>query len=242
VNPTDVIGDAVTLFHADCLDVLRHLPAGSVDAVVTDPPYSEVIHAGARTGRPDRSLVTFASITDGQFLDIARESVRLASRWVLMTCDWRHAAAAEREMPAAYIRCGVWVKPDAAPQFTGDRPAAGWEAVLILHRPGRKRWNGGGHHAVWTCPVERNNVHPTQKPLKLVREWLRLFTDPGDVVLDPFMGSGTTGVACLQTGRRFVGVELDKGHYETARRRLAHAAGEGTLFAPPKQLTFGGEG
>lgn len=234
------------LIQGDCLEVLKGLESGSVDAVVTDPPYSEVTHAGARGARPGVSLttaklVTFQSIDAEQFLAICRESVRVAKRWVVMTCDWRHAAAAEAAMPREFIRCGVWVKPDAAPQFTGDRPAAGWEAILMLHRTGRKRWGGGGHHAVWTHHVERNASHPTQKPLSLVRQWLRLFTDPGETVLDPFMGSGTTGVACVREGRDFIGVELSPDYFAVAKRRIEEAEacrdgrGVGELFAPAER-------
>jgi len=98
------------------------------------------------------------------------------------------------------------------------------EPVVIASRPGRKRWNGGGAHAVWTCPVEREGrVHPAQKPLALMQTMVRLFSDPGELVLDPFTGSGTTGVAALSLGRRFEGWELDPGYASLARSRLARA-------------------
>lgn len=236
MEPTNRIGDDCHLYLGDCRDVLASMADGSVDCVITDPPYAEKTHAGARGARPGETLttvpiITFESIDDEAFLALCTECVRVARRWVLLTCDWRHSAAAERSgLPV--IRCGVWVKPDSAPQFTGDRPGTGWEAVLILHRKGRKRWNGGGHHAVWTHPVERNNVHPTQKPYRLVREWVRLFTDPGETILDPYMGSGTTGMAAMREGRGFVGIEIDPAHYATARDRLVRGtgAGPGQLF------------
>jgi len=68
--------------------------------------------------------------------------------------------------------------------------------------------------------------HPTVKPLALMRYLVNLVTRPEHVVLDPFMGSGTTGVACMALGRRFIGVELDEGYLEIAKRRIAHAAAE----------------
>lgn len=228
--PTET--DPVRVICGDALEVLPTLPDGCVDHVITDPPYSEKIHSGARSTRPGVDLtvvklVTFASIDDDAFLALSRESIRVARRWVFMTCDWRHAARAEREMPLEFIRCGVWVKPDAAPQFTGDRPGAGWEAILILHRKGRKRWNGGGHHATWSHGVERSNVHPTQKPIALVRKWVRDFTDPGDLILDPFAGSGTTGVAAIAEGRRCILIERDPTYAELCRKRVAEAMGMG---------------
>jgi site-specific DNA-methyltransferase (adenine-specific) len=233
------VGD-VRLILGDCLDVLKSMDAGSVDAVVTDPPYSAKTHAGARsrviTGRSALTeyagatpLVSYAPLSMDDYLAAAKECVRVARRWVVMTCDWRHAAAAEAELPV--VRLGVWVKPDAAPQFSGDRPACGWEAVLILHRPGRKRWNGGGLPAVWRCGIQRKGVHPSQKPLPLLRQWIEQFTDEDETILDPFMGSGTTGVACVQTGRRFVGVEIDPAYFAIAERRVAEAQAACPLFA-----------
>ncbi len=237
--------EPVTVVHGDALAMMRALPDGCVDHVITDPPYAEKTHAGARTTRPGVGLttvpiVTFDSIGDAMFLDLCRECVRVARRWVIMTCDWRHAAAAECDGRVPVIRTGVFLKPDAAPQFTGDRPGTGWEAVLMLHREGRKRWNGGGHHAVWTFNVERNNVHPTQKPLALVRKWLHQFTDPGELVLDPYAGSGTTAVACCHEGRRCILVERDPTYVEVCRKRVADALAEGpqSLFRSVQPSLF----
>jgi site-specific DNA-methyltransferase (adenine-specific) len=112
------------------------------------------------------------------------------------------------------------------PQFTGDRPGTGFEAATICHAPGKMRWNGGGHAAIWThaarygCNTQEPNGHPTPKPIDLMLELVELFTDPDEVVLDPFCGSGTTGVACLRLGRRFIGIEKDAGFAQVARERL----------------------
>ena len=101
-----------------------------------------------------------------------------------------------------------------------------------MHRPGRKRWNGGGSRAFWSfCVEHEDRVHPTQKPLALMLRLVEQFTDPGDVVLDPFCGSGTTGVACLRLGRRFVGVERDERYAALARERLLAESSGLTLRA-----------
>ena len=123
------------------------------------------------------------------------------------------------------MRFGLWVKPNYPPQISGDRPATGWEAVAILHRQGKKQWNGGGHCAVWqdTNALQNQKEHPTQKPISLYSKWIELFTNPGDTVLDPFMGSGTTGVACMKLGRNFIGIEKDAGYFKIAERRIAEA-------------------
>jgi len=136
-----------------------------------------------------------------------------------MSCPWQHAALLEKA-GVPLVRLGIWHKPNGAPQFTGDRPGVGWEAIAILHREGRKHWNGGGHHAVWVCNVEHGK-HPTQKPLKLLADWVMKFTDEGETVLDPFMGSGTTGLACMKLGRKFIGIEKRPDYFALACRRIA---------------------
>ncbi len=120
-------------------------------------------------------------------------------------------------------RIGIWVKPDGQPQFSGDRPGVGYESIVITHAKGRSRWNGGGKVGVFTFIKNSpggSHFHETQKPLPLMLELVELFTDPDDLILDPFCGSGTTGVACLRLGRRFIGIERDTKYAAIAVERL----------------------
>lgn len=112
-------------------------------------------------------------------------------------------------------------KPNPAPQMSGDRPSTGWEAIAILHRPGRKKWNGGGKCAVWRHNRVDAKYHPSQKPLSLLRELIRLFSNPGEKILDPFAGSAAVGVACMQTSRSYLGIEKDAKFFGIAQKRLA---------------------
>ena len=222
-----IIGNA-ELYCGDCMEVLSGMDDASIDHIITDPPYAEQTHKGARTGKGDDVLINFDSITDDYFLNFCAESVRVAKRWVVMTCEWRHAAKIEAtDLPL--IRLGVWHKPNGAPQFTGDRPGTGWEAVAILHRKGKKKWNGGGHHAVWTVN-KTEGEHPTQKPLLLVRTWVEQFTDKGDIIFDPFMGAGTTGVGCVDRERKFIGVEKNQKYFDIACKRIEQAQQQLKLF------------
>lgn len=218
-----------TLYLGDAFEILPTMADASVDHVITDPPYAEQTHKGARTGNVDDILIDFEHITNEQFIDACKQLVRVARRWVIMTCEWRHAAFAEQAgLPV--VRLGVWIKPNGVPQFTGDRPGMGWEAVLLLHREGQKRWNGGGHHAVWTFNKIQADFHPTQKPLPLIKKWIAQFTDMGETILDPFAGSGTTGVACLQTSRHFIGIEKDAARHAVALKRIQDAAAQPMLL------------
>jgi site-specific DNA-methyltransferase (adenine-specific) len=228
-----IIGNA-QLWLGDCRDILPTL--GRVDHVFSDPPYGvEETHGShlsgvkLRDGRAAGQAISFEGITQEQLQAFAAQWVGMASRWVVFSCEWKHA----HSLPHL-IRLGIWRKPDGAPQFTGDRPGTGWEAVAICHKEGRKRWNGGGKHAVWTVPKGVGDGHPTQKPVPLLREWVADFTDPGETILDPFMGSGTTGVAAVQMGRRFIGIEREPKYFDIACRRIEEAQKQADLFITPE--------
>lgn len=234
---------------ADCLAVLPTIPTGSVGAVVTDPPYgADETHDAhlsgitLRNGEPARQALGFDGISERECVRLAGEWVNAAVGWVVFTCEWKFAKALDDA--GLLVRLGIWRKPDGAPQFTGDRPGTGWEAVAICHRPGRKKWNGGGSHAFWTFPKAQNTSgHPTGKPVGLFQAFVEAFTNEGDLILDPFCGSGTTGVAAIKTGRRFIGIEIDPGYADIARRRISDAVP--TLFEREPEAVqsplFGGD-
>ncbi len=236
----------VTLYHGDCREVLPLI--GSAHHVITDPPYSEHVHGAARSSRMqsanDRGGRFGADVRrNGRNVDLgfvhlspdlrgfcAEQFARISTRWVLVFSDIESSHLWRDDLETAgldYVRTGAWVKLGSTPQFSGDRPATGFEAVTIAHPKGRKRWNGGGKHALWTHPIVldrgRNGarLHTTQKPLSLMGELVGLFTDEGQTILDPFAGSGTTLVAAKQAGRKAIGVELEERYCEIAAKRLS---------------------
>lgn len=136
------------------------------------------------------------------------------------------------------VRIMTWVAVAGAPQFTGDRPSAGAQAIVLAHRASGKRWNGGGKAGVYVYPVVTNSnghrgdrVHTTQKPVELMMALVADFTDPNDVILDPFAGSGTTGVACLRLGRRCILIEQKPEYAATCIERLRAEESDSTLSA-----------
>jgi hypothetical protein len=118
------LADGVTCILEDC----REVDIPNVDVCITDPPYAEKTHAGARTGGGDEFLIDFASITDAEFVAFCERFSGLAARWVIMTCDWRHAAEVERRLPDLFIRAGVWIKPNGMPQYTAAPPGKRYSA------------------------------------------------------------------------------------------------------------------
>lgn len=225
---------------ADCLgpEGLVTLADKSVDHVITDPPYEAEAHRKSKRATPGRDgrfgvsdfQIDFAPITEESRSDVARQAVRAARGWVLVFCQvdaverWR---AALESAGASWRRASIWVKPDSTPQFTGDRPAQGFECIAMAWAGGgRSRWNGGGKRGLYefNChDFEGGRDHPTMKPLPLMESLVRDFTDPGELICDPFAGSGTTGVAAKRLGRSFIGFERDPKYFEIARKRIESA-------------------
>lgn len=216
--------EAVTIYHGDCREIVPTL--GKFDAVISDPPYGDKdTHARhlSTVALKDKNragkALGFTGINEDQAVQLASMWVEVARRWVVFTCEWKFMAALDRA--GILVRFGIWRKPDGAPQFTGDRPGMGWEAVAICHKPGKKRWNGGGSHAFWEFSKgSYASAHPTQKPVGLFADFVRKFTDAGDMILDPFAGSGTTGRAAKDLGRKAVLIERVKRLEDAGDRML----------------------
>lgn len=223
------------VIHGDNADVLPMLPDKSVAHVITDPPYEIDAHTNGRrvlfngtNARVEAAPLSFEMISEEGRAWFAEQSVRLSAGWILAFCQieavgkWRERF---EEFGGKWRRGCLWIK-GGMPQLTGDRPAAGAEAAALAWAGrGRSSWNGGGRAGVWHHGHQSDGpsarVHETQKPLALMLELVELFTDPNEIILDPFAGSGTTGVACLRLGRRFIGVEKDAKYAAVARERLA---------------------
>lgn len=210
-----------TLYLGDCLDLLGH--AAHADAIVTDPPYG--IEGSWTPGGDGNSW--------GKFVD-ETGSIE-AAKW-----DIRPAAAIrailERECPKI-----IW-----GGQYFEGLPASGawlvWDKIV-------RNFTSGHCELAWTNlgnPIRafsyshgqlanEDKEHPTQKPLPLMK-WCLGFLKDSSTILDPFMGSGTTGVAAVQTGKRFIGIEVNPKYFEIACRRIEAAHLQPDLFVPIPEL------
>lgn len=227
--------------------LLSELEDGAVDAILTDPPYSAHVHAnmssgtamkrqvdGGKGGGIPRVEMAFDALRQ---YDFVRDFPRVAKRWTLSFCAvedfgaYRGAVGAEQ-----WVRGGIWFKPNSMGQLTGDRPAAAYEGIAIMHRKTKKQWNGRGSFAYWSAELDEElghyvhngtrgekGRHPNQKPLNLCLELVAKFTNRGETVLDPFCGSGRIGEACVLLGRNYIGLDADAEWVEKARKRLTKA-------------------
>lgn len=234
---------AVRLYLGDCREILPTLEA--VDHVITDPPFTQRTSENARSGGPAFGMVSDRTVSfdgiDGLERELAASFLSSAQRWVITFCALeqlgRYADAAAEQ----WVRGTVWHRTNSAPQFTGDRPGQSCEGIAIMHRKGRKRWNRGGSSLFYEGPTvnsvgdkDRGTAHPTTKPAWLMASVVSDFTDPGDLILDPFAGSGTTAVAAKRLGRRCILIEREEKYCEIAAKRLSQGALD--LFGSPESV------
>jgi site-specific DNA-methyltransferase (adenine-specific) len=212
---------------------LASLPDRSVDVFITDPPYEAEAHTEQRRQKPAgwregkgavEAPLSFPAITEAEREWVAREMARVTRQRVLVFCQveavhlWR--ASLERA-GMKYRRTIPWVKPDAMPSLHGRWPGQAFESIVLAVQPRSEKCPIGGKSRYYEFPRAQGKVHETAKPLPLMRLLVEDFSQPGELVCDPYAGSGTTGVACRMLGRRFVGWEEDARMAEIARRRIA---------------------
>ena len=224
MSQIEKIGDC-TLYLGDCREILPTIVA--VDAVVTDPPYGMAFRSNHRTVKHD----VIANDDSVGMLCVACEIDVTHSKYVF--CRWDNLVHVP--VPRSLV---TWVKNNWSMGDLLHEHARQTEVALFYPGPEHDFPNGRPTDVI-RAPRTDNEHHPTEKPVQLMRaivEWTR------GTVLDPFMGSGSTGVACAQLGRKFVGIEIDQKYFDTACRRIEAAYRQPDMFverAPaPVQETF----
>jgi len=213
------VEDAGIIYLGDCRDILPHLP--KVGLVLTDPPYDKFTHIGGRFYAEDSfGRVGFDCLKDVNYL---KNLIEMSETWIINFCTIETLGKIQSQYEDKYVRGMVWDRINPSPQLSGDRPAQAVEGIALLHHFRKNmKWNGRGKAGLYRCSVEFNyKEHPTQKPLKLIKQLLADFSkNQSDIILDPFLGSGTTAVAAKELGRRFIGIEISEEYCAIAVKRL----------------------
>lgn len=239
----EVIGDC-TLYRADCREVLPTL--GKVDAVVTDPPYGigEAAGKNKSRGKPvglshsrSRALCSATDYGKADWDDKTQDEAIAAA---VNTARWSIVFGGNYyDLPPTSCWL-IWDKLNGDSDFADCEMA--WTNLPKAVRRIRFLWNG--------CMRRERDIqrqHPTQKPVDVMKWCIEHLPDPHNkTILDPFMGSGTTGVACVKLGRKFIGIEIDETYFDIACKRIRDAYAQPDLFVEaekPKaeQLTLGME-
>jgi DNA modification methylase len=219
----------IVLYRGDCLQILPTLAGGSMDAVMTDPPFA--ITGGLSNGMTSRNDTQFFEYW---FSDVAKHLIRISkpeAYWFLW-CDWRTTGSFDKAISKACENYNPW-----------------WISQIIVHdrqmigmgSPFRNQcdWialvRGKKSNFKERIPKTQPNIiqsysyygkhehHPAEKTVEVVKQVIQWASDAGDVVLDPFMGSGTSGIAALMRGNRFIGIEQDPKYFQIAKRRIEQA-------------------
>ena len=223
----------IDLRHGDCLELMKDISVGSVDAIITDPPYNisrdnnfhTMGRAGIDFGEWDKDFNLTSWIT------VAEPLLKKGGNIVIFN-DWKNMSyiVEELERNGFVIKDLIrWKKTNAMPRNRDRRFITDYEVAVWAVKKGGK-WTFNRLSDTYEIPEitggltpkseKYNGGHKTQKPVYVMEWLLKRLTEVDDIILDPFMGSGSTGVACLNTNRRFIGMELDENYFNIAEERI----------------------
>lgn len=210
-----------TLYKGDCLEEMKKIPDGSVDMILCDLPYGEVTQKSSGLRLLDRGKADECSM---DLSVVADEFNRICNGTIYAFCGTEQISVlvGHFKRHGMTTRVCAWEKTNPSPMNGTRLWLSGLEFCVFARKP-NATFNEHCKKALWQFPSGRSKVHPTEKPVKLMERLVLASTNPGDVVLDNCMGSGTTGVACANTGRKFIGIERDDKYFDIAKSRIEQA-------------------
>lgn len=232
-NPV-IIGDA-TLYLGDALEILPAI--GKVNCIASDLPYR--LESGGNTtgemgGKFDKANYDNSGNMVECDVDFSEIMPLMAScldhGHAYFMVNNRYIAEAENTALAAGFRFHNWLVWDKSTGTPNRWYMKNCEFTLFVFRGKAKYINDCGSRQLIRFPNVMNGVHETQKPVELFEHYIGNSTNAGDIVLDPFMGSATTGIAAINLGRKFIGIEKDERHFENAIRRMKNETRQSNLF------------
>lgn len=207
-----------TIYNCDCLQGMREIPDGSIDLVLTDIPYNEVNRKSNGLRNLDKAQ---ADIGDFSLEELTATLCNKSKGSVYMFCGINQVSEIRKTMTDCGLstRLIVWEKTNPSP-MNGDKIwLSGIECCVFGKKKGAT-FNLHCKNSVLRYPCGKHDIHPTQKPIELFSHLLKASSNENDVVLDPFMGGGTTAISCIKEKRHFVGFELNKEFYDKACERI----------------------
>ena len=214
----DIKNENTWLLQGDCMQRMEEIPDGSVDLVVADIPYDEVNRKSSGLRTLDKGVADIKTFDINDCLDVLFTKFN-GSCYIFCGISQISTINDYFRNKGLTTRLCQWEKSNPSP-MNGDKLwLSGSEFCLFARKP-KATFNRHCEKPIWKFPVGRSKLHPTEKPVKLMEYIIESSSNLGDTVLDFTMGSGTTGVACMKTGRRFIGIELDKSYFNIARERI----------------------
>ena len=228
----------MTLLQGDCLELIKQVPSHSVDLILIDPPYEiskpTNFQSGEETGRDtDRFRISMDfGEWDKNFTGlevVIKEGYRILRQGGTMICFydlWKIETLKNLYDSNKFkqVRFIEWMKTNPVPINSKINYLTNAREVAVSAIKGSKpTFNSSYDNGLYSYPIcagKERTIHPTQKPLSLITDLVLKHSNEGDTVLDCFMGSGTTGVACKNTNREFIGMELDEKYFEIACNRI----------------------
>lgn len=224
------------IYNMDCIEGMKYMPDEFVDLIVTDPPYLINYKTNHRKDKTHRFNETILNDDNEQLIkDYIKQSYRIMkyNTAMYMFCSFDKVEFFKNELQKYFNikNMIIWVKNNHTAGDLKAQYGKQYEIVFLVNK-GRRKIEGKRITDVWhfnRVPTS-DLVHQNEKPLDLISQCIRNHSNEGDIVLDGFMGSGTTAVAAYRTGRSFIGYELDGYYFNVATKRLADEMNQTTIF------------
>lgn len=222
----------IKLYCDDCLNIMKQIENESIDLIVTDPPYLIKYKTNRRKNK-DHDFCSEILNDDNEqlIIDYIRECYRIlknnTAMYMFCNCDKVDFFKQELENAGFKIKnMIIWVKNNWTAGDLKAQFGKQYEIIFLVNK-GRKCFNGKRIADVWMFDKisGKKQLHQNQKPVDLLKQCILKHSDENDIIFDGFMGSGSTGVACIETNRKFIGVELDKKYFEIAKERIDNLKG-----------------
>lgn len=232
----------IDLRKGDCLELMKNIPDNSIDLIVTDPPYRVTSRgsAGNSGGMLQKKInkqgkvFSFNDISCKQY---APEFYRILKDDTHCYVMCNHTNLIEMlnvftNVGFKFVKCLIWNKGN---KIMGQFYMNQFEYIMFFRKGKAKKINNCGTSDILEVPnkktkINGKNIHDTEKPIDLMKILIENSSKENEIVLDPFMGIGSTGVACINTNRNFIGIELDEKYFEIAKKRIEETEEQLTLF------------